>query len=153
MTCNIPARALAADSVSRPLLPVVALSIALLALGGCADTADTFPLNDQARAMGPLRMELTRTGMGFAPVTATLGDGETLKGTVRPAFGGSFSEGFAAGPQGTYSATAFTVTGGNAQMTLNGPKTQLLCRGSVSVGGHGSGECRTYEGAAWTISY
>ena len=132
---------------------LVALSVvALIALSGCADTADTFPLNDEARAMGPLQLSFMRTGMGFAPVTATL-SGETLKGTVRPAFGGSFSEGFAAGPHGTYSATAFTVTGGNAQMTLNGPKTQLLCRGSVSVGGHGSGECRTYEGAAWTISY
>lgn len=133
---------------------LVALSVvALVALGGCADSADTFPLNDEARAMGPLQLSFMRTGLGFAPVTAKLGDGEVLKGTVRPAFGGSVSEGFAAGPHGTYSSTGFSVTGGNAQMTLNGPKTQLLCRGSVSVGGHGSGECRTYEGAAWTISY
>ncbi len=136
----------------RPLL-FAALSVALLALSGCADTADTFPLNDQARAMGPLHVDFTRTGLGFAPVTATLGDGEVLRGTVRPAFGGTFSEGFASGPRGTSSATGFAMAGGGAQSTLTGPKTQLLCRGSVSLGGHGSGECRTYDDAEWTISY
>ena len=74
---DIPAR--------RPLL-FAALSVALLALSGCADTADTFPLNDQARAIGPLHVDFTRTGLGFAPVTATLGDGEVLRGHGSPGF-------------------------------------------------------------------
>ncbi len=61
-------------------------SAVALVLAGCAATADTFPLNEQAKAMGPLRIGFTRTGLGFAPVTATLGDGEVLHGTVHPAF-------------------------------------------------------------------
>ena len=134
----------------RSLLLIAAAG---LSLAGCAATADTFPLNDQARAMGPLRINFTRTGMGYAPVTATLGSGEVLTGTVHPAFGESYGQGFASGPHGFGTATAVGMSGGNMQFVLTGPRTQLLCRGTVTLGGHGSGECRTYEGAAWTVSY
>lgn len=132
---------------------ILLIAAAGLSLASCAATADTFPLNDQARAMRPLRINFTRTGMGYAPVTATLGSGEVLTGTVHPAFGESYGQGFASGPHGFGTATAVGMTGGNVQSVLTGPRTQLLSRGTVNLSGHGAGECRTYEGAVWTVNY
>jgi hypothetical protein len=103
--------------------------------------------------MGPIHVDITRTGFGYAPVTATLADGEVLKGTARAAFGTAMAQGVAIGPSGTHTAMGFGMTDGNLQMTLTGPKTQMLCRGYANLMGHGSGECRTYDGAAWTVSY
>ena len=66
----------------------IAVCLALFGLlSGCADTADTFPLNDTARNLGPMHVTFVRTGMARGPVTITMADGEILKGEYRVAFG------------------------------------------------------------------
>lgn len=115
--------------------------------------ADRFPLNDQAKAMGPLNVQFTRTGSGFAPVTVTMVDGEVLHGTARPIFSGGVAEGYAFGPHGGASFTDVAVGPGTMQMVLSGPRTQMLCRANVTPFCQGTGECRTYDGAAWTVGF
>jgi hypothetical protein len=47
----------------------------LLTLSACAatvDTADTFPMNDAARKLGPIQASFVRTGSGRGPVTIHL---------------------------------------------------------------------------------
>ena len=88
-TCVNPLR----TGAPAPCLAISLIAAAGLSLAGCAATADTFPLNDQAQAMGPLHINFTRPGLDFASVTATLADGEVLKGTVHPAFNESLGGG------------------------------------------------------------
>lgn len=123
--------------------------LALPILFGCADTADTFPLNDAARQIGRLKISFVRTGLGTGPVTITMPDGEILTGTWRVAFSGAVGMAFSGGR----SATAIGVGDGNVQFVASGPKTEILCRGVSSPFGHGTGECQTYEGASWTVSW
>ena len=120
-----------------------------LLLSSCTDHADTFALNDGAKKLGPLRAEFVRTGTGSGPVTITMADGEVLKGEYRVAFGGSEAFAFSGGQTGT----AIVITDGPVQFVATGPKTQLLCRGKSTVGGHGNGQCQNYEGAIWAISW
>ena len=117
-------------------------------LTGCMDTADTFPLNSAAKQIGSPKVEFARTGVGSGPVTITMPDGEVLKGTYRVAFGAA--EGFAF--SGAQMATALVITDGPVQFVANGPKTQVLCRGTSSVAGHGSGQCQNADGAIWAVS-
>ena len=130
-------------------MKIVALLVILVALGGCAGTVDTFPMNEGAKALGPIKASFVRTGMGSGPVSITMADGEILKGTYRVAFGGGEAFAFS----GAHSATALVITGGPVQFVATGPKTQLLCRGTSSTMGHGSGQCQNYEGAVWAISW
>jgi hypothetical protein len=123
--------------------------LAALFLSACTDTADVFPLNAAAKARGTLTATFVRTGTGEGPVTVVMGDGEVLTGHYRVAFGSA--EGFAF--SGTHSATALIITDGPVQFVLTGPKTQMLCRGTSSTMGHGNGQCQTYEGALWAISW
>lgn len=123
--------------------------IVLALLGGCTDTADTFPLNAAAKSLGPLKASFTRTGIGRGPVTITMGDGEVLTGEYRVAFGGSTAMVFAGGQ----SASALVITDGPVQFVASGPKTQILCRGRSSTMGHGNGQCQTYEGAVWAMNW
>lgn len=130
----------------RGILLIVA---AAMMLAGCTDTADVFPLNLEAQQLGPLKATFVRTGVGRGPVTVTMGDGEVLTGEYRVAFGSA--EGF--GFSGTHYASALVITDGPVQFVLNGPKTQLLCRGTSTTMGHGSGQCQTFDGALWAISW
>lgn len=123
--------------------------VALLALCSCTDTADTFPLNDSAKRLGPIQISFARTGVGSGPVTITMPDGEVLKGRYRVAFGGSEAFAFS----GAHSASALVISDGPVQFVASGPKTQILCRGSSSPFGHGNGECQTYEGAVWAVNW
>ena len=118
-------------------------------LSGCAGTVDTFPMNAAAKNLGPIKATFLRTGMGSGPVTITMADGEVLKGEYKVAFG--TSQGFAF--SGAYSASALVITDGPVQFVATGPKTQLLCRGTSSTMGHGNGQCQTYDGAVWAISW
>jgi hypothetical protein len=106
-------------------------------------------MNDAAKKLGPIQASFVRTGIGRGPVTITMADGEVLKGEYRVAFGSA--EGFAF--SGGHSASALVITDGPVQFVLTGPKTQMLCRGNSSTMGHGSGECQTYEGAIWALSW
>ena len=120
-----------------------------LIVAGCTGTVDTFPMNEQAKTLGPLRAKFTRTGVGSGPVEITMADGEVLKGTYRVAFGSAQVFAFS----GAQSATALVITDGPVQFVATGPRTQLLCRGNSSTMGHGSGQCQNYEGAVWAISW
>jgi hypothetical protein len=138
-----------ADTLARLLLPVT-LSVALLALSACStDTADVFPMNAAAKQLGPVRASFVRTGTGRGPVTITMGDGEVLTGEYRVAFSSPVGMAFA----GTHSASALVIGDGPVQFVATGPNTQMLCRGSNTTMGHGSGQCQTYEGAVWAISW
>jgi hypothetical protein len=47
----------------------------VLALCGCADTADVFPANEAAHRLGPVKASFVRTGVGRGPITITMADG------------------------------------------------------------------------------
>jgi len=121
----------------------------LVALAGCAGTGESFPLNNAAQQRGPLQISFIRTGIGHGPITITMQDGEVLKGEWKVNSG--VSEGFAF--SGGQTATALAITGGSVQFIVTGPKTQILCRGDTGGGGHGSGQCQTYDGAIWAVDW
>ncbi|OYV50505.1 MAG: hypothetical protein B7Z77_05685 [Acidocella sp. 20-58-15] len=123
--------------------------LALIGLNCCTDTADTFPLNDAAKQLGPVKVSFVRTGIGSGPVTITMADGEVLTGRYHVAFGTAESVAFSGGT----SASALAITDGPVQFVATGPKTQILCRGNSNTMGHGSGQCQTYDGAIWAVSW
>jgi hypothetical protein len=125
------------------------LLVSLLAMVGCSDRAETFPMNDAAHRLGPIKASFVRTGVGRGPIAFTMADGEVLKGEYRVAFGASAGMAFSGG----HSASALVISDGPAQFVATGPKTQMLCRGTSSTMGHGNGECQTYKGAVWAISW
>ena len=125
------------------------LMACLIGLAGCADTADTFALNDAAKRLGPVHVSFARTGIGRGPVTITMTDGEVLTGEYRVAFGSSEAFAFS----GAHSASAIVISDGPVQFVATGPKTQMLCRGTSTPMGHGSGQCQTYDGAIWAVSW
>jgi hypothetical protein len=49
--------------------------------------------------------------------------------------------------------TAWVALWAHLPLAVRGPKTQMLCRGNSTTMGHGSGECQTFEGAVWAISW
>ena len=127
------------------------LSLAMLAavLSGCTDTADVFPLNPAAQHLGPVKASFVRTGTGRGPITITMANGEVLKGEYRVAFSSSVGMAFS----GAHGSSALLIGDGPVQFVATGPKTQMLCRGTSSTMGHGNGECQTYDGALWAISW
>ena len=128
---------------------IASVMLLLLTTAACSDTADTFPLNDAARQIGKLRVAFVRQGIDRGPVTITMPDGEILTGPYRVARSGFVGMAFAGGQ----SATAMAFGDGAVQFVASGPRTEILCRGTASVGGHGNGECQTDGGAVWAISY
>jgi hypothetical protein len=138
----------------RLLLPA-ALAVALLTdIAGCTDAArtdmaDVFPMNAAAQRLGPVEASFVRTGTGRGPVTFTMTDGEVLVGEYRVAFSGSVGAAYS----GAWSGSAIVIRDGPVQFVARGPKTQMLCRGTSNPMGHGNGECQTYEGAVWAISW
>lgn len=131
------------------LFKLLTVSTLAFTLFGCADSADTFPLNDAAKRLGPVKVAFDRTGFGRGPVTITMADGEVLTGEYRVAFGTSTAFAFS----GTHSASALVIGDGPVQFVATGPKTQVLCRGTSSTMGHGNGQCQTYDGAVWAVSW
>jgi hypothetical protein len=123
--------------------------IAKIALSGCSDPADTFPMNDAAQRLGPIKASSVRTGVGRGPVTITMADGEVLTGQYRVAFGSSVGMAFSEAK----SASALVISDGPVQFVATGARTQILCRGTSSAMGHGNGECQTYDGAIWALSW
>jgi hypothetical protein len=122
---------------------------AVLALAACSDTEDTFPLNDAAHRLGPIQASFVRTGIGRGPVTITMADGELLHGEYRVAFVATQAYAFS----GPFAASALVITDGPVEFVATGPKTQIICRGTSSTLGHCSGQCQTYEGAIWAVSW
>ena len=127
-----------------------AVTLAFLAgLCGCTDSADIFPLNAAAQRLGPVKGSFVRTGAGRGPVTITMASGEVLRGEYRVAFGSAIGTAFS----GTRSASAIVISDGPVQFVMTGPRTQMLCRGTSSTMGHGNGQCQTFDGAMWAISW
>jgi hypothetical protein len=135
--------------VGRPLIHIGQLLVALSLLSACTSTADIFPLNASARAIGDPDIKFVREGIDQGPVTATMPDGEVLHGHYRVARDGGMVMAFSGGQ----TATAIGEGGDGVQFVLRGPRTKMLCRGSVSFGGHGNGQCETEDGALWAVSY
>ena len=106
-------------------------------------------MNPAAKALGPVKVSFERTGIGRGPVTITMADGEVLTGEYRVAF--SADEAFAF--SGSQSASAIVIGDGPVQFVARGPKTEMLCRGTSSTMGHGNGQCQTYDGAVWAVSW
>jgi hypothetical protein len=121
----------------------------LLALGACADAADTFPMNAEARKIGRLQLDFVRQGIDRGPVSITMPDQERLTGYYRVNRSGFVGMAFAGGQ----SASAIGFGDGAVQFVAHGPRTEMLCRGTTSAFGHGNGECQTVEGAVWAISW
>jgi hypothetical protein len=122
---------------------------ALALLAACTDSADVFPLNDAAHRIGDPKIQFVRQGTDSGPVTITMPNGELLHGHYNVARNGDMAMAFSGGQ----TATAIGVGDGGVQFVARGPSTELLCRGSVSFGGHGNGQCQSVEGAIWAISY
>jgi hypothetical protein len=133
----------------KTAIPIVAVALTVAGCISIPDAADVFPINAAAKQLGPVTATFGRTGVGRGPVTITMGDGEVLTGEYRVAFGSSVGFGFSGGQ----SASSLVITDGPVQFVVTGPKTQLLCRGSSTTMGHGSGQCQTFEGAVWAISW
>jgi hypothetical protein len=136
----------------RFLLPAAFAVALLLGSAGCTartDTADVFPMNAAAQRLGPVQASFVRTGTGRGPVTFTMAGGEVITGEYRVAFGGSVGTAVS----GAWSASAIVIRDGPVQFVARGPKTQMLCRGTSNPMGHGNGECQTYEGAVWALSW
>jgi hypothetical protein len=147
-------RWLPAVASGRPTGRTHSAGALLVGLAGCAstdstDTADVFPMNAAAQRLGPVQASFVRTGAGRGPVTITMADGEVLTGEYRVAFSGSVGTAFA----GPWTSSAIVVRDGPVQFVARGPKTQMRCRGTSTPMGHGNGECQTFEGAVWAISW
>jgi hypothetical protein len=128
---------------------LLTLAVTLMSGTGCTDTADVFPMNTAAQQLGPVQASFVRTGAGRGPITIKMADGEVLTGEYRVAFNGAVGTVFS----GQKSASAIVIGDGPVQFVARGPRTQMLCRGNSSTMGHGNGECQTFEGAVWAISW
>jgi hypothetical protein len=157
---------LTAQDRDWPMHRLTLSTLALLTLMGCTDTADTFPMNQAAKDLGPVKVSFVRTGVGRGPVTITLSDGEVLTGEYRVAFSTEQGFGFTNvsgsgyshagnffGFSGSATTSALLIGDGPVQFVASGPRTQILCRGTSSTMGHGNGQCQTFEGALWTVSW
>jgi hypothetical protein len=133
----------------RCLARAAAAVWSLIALGACSTTAETFPMNDAAQRRGPIRVEFVRSTEGRGPVTITMANGEVLQGGYRVTLGTTEGYGFA----GRSSASNLLITNGPVLFVANGPRTQMICRGNSSMTGLGSGQCQTYDGAVWGMSW
>jgi hypothetical protein len=109
---------------------IVAGFSAALAIAGCTiDTVPMAPLNQQAQTAGgsPL-LHFTR-GMPFGEAYIVMPDGEILPGEFR----------------------VDEAAGQNFHAFGNGPRTRLVCLGTVSSG-HGSADCRSQNGAVYRLT-
>jgi hypothetical protein len=85
--------------------PYRAVARALSLLSACTSTADIFPLNASARAIGDPDIKFVRKGIDQGPVTATL-DGEVLHGHYHVARDGGIVMAFSGGQTAPRSAKA-----------------------------------------------
>lgn len=141
----------------------IAAGALALSLGGCVGHPMAFPANDQARAIGNLRIEIKMYGTGSGPVKVTMPDGEVLVGRYSVNVGGSMSFGSIYGS--VYGAGGYVGASGYTQSTnmavsspgvvdASGPKTTMQCEVmNNNMTGHGNGACRLDNGALYRIQY
>jgi hypothetical protein len=113
---------------------IIAGFSAALAIAGCTiDTVPMEPVNQQAQAAGGSpRLHFTR-GMPWGVALINMPDGEVLPGEFR------------------VDETSISSAGGNFHAFGNGPRTRLVCLGTISAG-HGSAECRSQNGAVYRMT-
>lgn len=138
--------------------------LATLALSGCVTHPDVYPANEAARALGVLKVELTKTGAGSGPFVITMPDGEVLKGRYSVNVGGSMGfgslYGSVYGTGGFASGSAFSTSSAfdmsnPAVGDAIGPKgTTAHCEVvSNSMSGHGNGVCQVSNGAVYRVQF
>ena len=109
-----------------------------LTLAACAESANTYPVNQAAFQIGLINIQFTTYGTGSGPITATLPNGEILKGNYAVTDDGTFS--VIADRFGT--ASAYSTSGGKpVEADATDGKVTLSCALRVSFGGHGGGAC------------
>jgi hypothetical protein len=136
---------------------------AALLLAGCVTHPSAFPANDQARALGNLRVDMTIYGTGSGPVTVYMPDGEVLRGRYSVnvggvvGFGSVYSAAYGSGGAVAGSAvgsSSFIAVSSPATADAAGPKTTIHCEVmNNNYTGHGNGACQTEKGALYRIQY
>lgn len=122
----------------------------LLLLGGCADSARIFPMNQAAMQSGTPKFDFVRQGMGRGPVTVTMPDGEILQGEYQITENAAVGMGFSGGR----SATAIAYgSGRHTVIAASGTKTIMNCDATADIGGHGSGICETNSGGQYRVMF
>ena len=119
----------------RTRLILIGLTAAL-ALAGCTDTAELVPVNQQAQAAGGSPRLYFARGLPFGVAKIVMPDGENLPGEFH------VDETYTATPDGP---------GGNFHAFGNGPRTRLVCLGTMSAG-HGTADCRSQDGALYRLT-
>ena len=109
---------------------LVIAALAALALAGC-ETIDMTPLNTQAQARGAPKLSFPR-GVPLGRIQVTMPDGERLNGTF------------------TIAEQITPGSDGNFHLTARGPRTGLVCAGTL-IAGHGPIDCATTDGARYQI--
>ena len=109
---------------------LVVAVLAVLAVAGC-DTIEMTPLNAQAQAVGSPKLSFVR-GVPLGRMHVTMPDGEQLNGIF------TIAEQIAPGSDG------------NFHMTARGPRTSLVCAGTI-VAGHGPIDCAATDGARYRL--
>lgn len=142
---------------------LIALALAI-GLSGCAETAQLYPANDAAHAMGPLKADLRRTGTNSGPISITLPDGEILSGRYSVNEGGSTNFG--------HLYTSVYGTGGNASASSFGSSFMIPNSGEGAadligasgmtahcefvanlLSAHGNGACQLSNGATYRVQF
>lgn len=144
---------------------VAIAALMALPLGACETTvgATLYPANDQAQQIGMLHGSFVTVGSGHGPLTLVMPDGEVLNGTYSTIPGGSSSFGslyasvYGTGgyASGSGFGSAFSIPNASQGMAdAGGPRTTLHCEYVVSnLSGHGTGACRTTQGALFRLQY
>ena len=94
------------------------------------------PLNPQAQAAGGSPRLYFARGLPFGVAKIIMPDGEILPGEVK------VDESYTATPNGP---------GGNFHAFGNGPKTRLVCVGTMKAG-HGTADCHSQDGALYRMT-
>ena len=109
---------------------LVIAALAAFAVAGC-ETIDMTPLNAQAQAAGSPKLSFPR-GVPLGRINVTMPDGERLNGTF------------------TIAEQLTPNSDGNFHLTARGPRTGLVCAGTI-IAGHGPIDCAATNGARYQI--
>ena len=138
--------------------------LAVIALGGCAQTGHLYPANAEASATGVLEAHYKAYGTGHGELTIAMPDGEVLNGEYTIVRQGAIGFGSiiasVSGPGGSaYGsgfASGYAMEGGSPGMaSVYGTKgTSMQCEFyNDNWSGHGYGGCRSSTGALYRLQY
>ena len=110
---------------------LIIAALAALAVAGC-DSVDMTPLNAQAQAIGTPKLSFLR-GVPLGRMHVIMPDGERLNGIF------------------TVAETITPGSDGNFHITARGPRTGLVCAGTL-IAGQGPIDCAATDGARYRIT-